>query len=182
MEATRPESDLSNLLSDILVWASKNYGEKPVLGIYNMGGIRAALSKGKVTFGDVLDVAPFENKICFLTLTGEKLLELFAQMAARGGEGVSRGTELIISSDGKLLSARLHGKPIDPKGSYRITTIDYLAQGNDGMTAFKDGTDLVAPSEESNNSRYIIINYFKEKMAQGEAVSAKIEGRIKIED
>ena len=50
------------------------------------------------------------------------------------------------------------------------------------MTAFKDGTDLVAPSEESNNSRYIIINYFKEKMAQGEAVSAKIEGRIKIED
>jgi len=182
MEATRPESDLSNLLSDILVWASKNYGEKPVLGIYNMGGIRAALSKGKVTFGDVLDVAPFENKICFLTLTGEKLLELFAQIAARGGEGVSRGTELIISSDGKLLSARLHGKPIDPKGSYRITTIDYLAQGNDGMTAFKEGTDLVAPSEESNNSRYIIINYFKEKMAQGEAVSAKIEGRIKIED
>ena len=68
MHADRPESDLSNLLADILVWAAKDYGESPVLGIYNMGGIRADLTKGDVTYGDVLDVAPFENKICFTTL------------------------------------------------------------------------------------------------------------------
>ena len=43
MHPDRPESDLSNLLSDILVWASKDYNEQPVLGIYNMGGIRADL-------------------------------------------------------------------------------------------------------------------------------------------
>ena len=43
MTANRPESDLSNLLSDILVWASAEYGEKPVLGIYNMGGIRMSI-------------------------------------------------------------------------------------------------------------------------------------------
>ena len=182
MDVTRPESDLSNLLSDILVWASKDYNEHPVFGVYNMGGIRAALSKGNVTYGDVLDVAPFENKICFLTLTGEKVLELFSQMAVRGGEGVSHGVELVISSNGKLVSALLHGKPIDPKGSYRIATIDYLAQGNDGMTAFKAGTDLVAPSEEHNNTRFIIINYFKEKSKQGVSVSARTEGRIKVKD
>ena len=94
MYADRPESDLSNLLADILVWSAKDYGEQPVLGIYNMGGIRAALTKGNVTYGDVLDVAPFENKICFITLTGEKMLELFRQIAYRGGEGVSHGIEL----------------------------------------------------------------------------------------
>ena len=49
MHATRPESDLSNLLADILVWAGKDYGESPVMGVYNMGGIRADLTKGKVT-------------------------------------------------------------------------------------------------------------------------------------
>lgn len=182
MAACRPESDLSNLLSDILVWGAKDYNEQPVLGVYNMGGIRAALNKGNVTNGDVLAIAPFENKICFLTLTGEKLLELFAQMAARGGEGVSRGVQLVISRDGKLVSARLHGQPIDPNDSYRIATIDYLAQGNDGMKAFKDGTQVVSPSEERNNTRYIIINYFKEKAAQGVPVSAQKEGRIKIEN
>ena len=68
MHAQRPESDLSNLLADILVWAAKDYGEQPVLGVYNMGGIRADLTKGDVTYGDVLDVAPFENKIAFVTL------------------------------------------------------------------------------------------------------------------
>lgn len=180
MAAERPESDLSNLLSDVLVWAAKDYNEQPVMGLYNMGGIRAALSKGKVTYGDVLDIAPFENKICFLTLTGEQMMELFKLIAAKGGEGVSRGTQLVISKDGQLISAKLHGKEIDPKGSYRITTIDYLAQGNDGMNVLAQGTQLVSPQESSNNTRFIIMNYFKEKAAKGETVSAKLEGRIVV--
>ena len=181
MKAQRPESDLSNLLPDILMWAAQDYGEHPVLGIYNVGGIRASLVKGEVTYGDVLDVAPFENKICFLTLSGKKLMDLFAQIALRGGEGVSHGVELVITNDGLLKSALLNGKPIDPDGSYRITTIDFLAQGNDGLTALAEGYDLNAPQEESNNSRYIIMNYFREMQRQGKPVDAKVEGRIKVE-
>lgn len=181
MHATRPESDLSNLLADILVWSAKDYGEQPVLGIYNMGGIRADLTKGNVTYGDVLDVAPFENKICFITLTGEKMLELFRQLAKRGGEGVSHGLELVASKDGKLLSSRLHGKEIDPKAQYRVATINYLIEGNDGMPALKDGTNVVAPNDASNNTRFLIMNYFKYHHARGEVVDSKVEGRIKIQ-
>ena len=33
MSAYRPESDLSNLLADLLVWAARDYGEQPVLGL-----------------------------------------------------------------------------------------------------------------------------------------------------
>lgn len=179
MHAQRPESDLSNLLADILVWAAKDYGEKPVLGVYNMGGIRADLTRGEVTYGDVLSIAPFENKICFVTLTGEHLMELFSQIAATGGEGVSRGTELVISGDGKLLSARLHGQEIDPQQQYRVTTINYLLEGNDKMLAFRKGTDIVAPDAASNNTRYLIMNYFKEKQTRGETVDSQVEGRIK---
>jgi len=182
MKALKPESNLSNLLPDILVWAAKDYGEKPDFGIYNIGGIRAALTKGPVTYGDVLDVAPFENKICFITLTGQKVLELFGQIASRGGEGVSHGVELVITHDGRLLSAMLNGKPIDPAGTYRVTTIDYLAQGNDGMTAFQDGTDLNSPQEESNNSRFIIMDYFRQMQQQGKAVDARTEGRIRFDE
>ena len=181
MTSDRPESDLSNLLSDILVWASAEYGEHPVLGIYNMGGIRASLSKGEVTYGDVLDIAPFENKIAFTTLTGEQLMKLFRQIAHRGGEGVSHGCELVISRQGELLSARLHGKEIDPQADYRLATIDYLLGGNDGMSAMNEGRDIQSPQAVSNNTRFIIMNYFKEKAAKGEAVEAKVEGRIKIQ-
>ncbi|MBQ8711453.1 MAG: 5'-nucleotidase C-terminal domain-containing protein [Prevotella sp.] len=178
MHPERPESDLSNLLADILVWAAKDYGEQPVLGVYNMGGIRADLTNGKVTYGDVLDIAPFENKICFVTLTGQQLTELFTQIASTGGEGVSKGTELVISKDRKLVSARLHGQDIDPTADYRVTTINYLLEGNDKMSAFRKGKDKVAPTDASNNTRFLIMNYFKEKQAKGEVIDAKVEGRI----
>ena len=181
MTSDRPESDLSNLLSDILVWASAEYGEKPVLGVYNMGGIRASLTKGEVTYGDVLDVAPFENKIAFTTLTGETLLKLFRQIAIRGGEGVSSGCELVISEQGELVSARLHGQEIDPQADYRVATIDYLLGGNDGMSAMNEGRDVKSPQEVRNNTRFIIMSYFKEKTAKGEVVDAKVEGRIKVQ-
>ena len=180
MHPTRPESDLSNLVSDILIWAAKDYNEQPVLGIYNMGGIRADLTKGNVTYGDVLDVAPFENKICFITLSGEKMMELFRQIAIRGGEGVSKGTELVITNDGQLLSAKLHGQEIDPKAEYRVATINYLIEGNDGMPALKDGTNIVAPDAPSNNTRFLIMNYFRDMQAKGIVVDSKVEGRIKI--
>jgi 2',3'-cyclic-nucleotide 2'-phosphodiesterase (5'-nucleotidase family) len=182
MHPARPESDLSNLLADILVWASKDYDEQPVLGVYNMGGIRADLTKGDVTYGDVLNVAPFENKISFITLTGEQLLELFAQMAKSGGEGVSKGTQLVISKDGRLLSARLHGKEIDPKADYRVATLNYLLEGNDKLSAFRKGSNKVAPDDKSNNTRFLIMNYFRDKQARGEVVDAQVEGRIIIEN
>jgi len=180
MIVDRPESELSNLLSDILMWAAKDYHEKPDFAIYNMGGIRADLTKGDVTYGDVLAVAPFENKISFTTLSGQKVIELFEQIARRGGEGVSHGVKLVISADGKLLSASLNGKSIDPKGAYRVSTIDYLLQGNDGMPALSEGTDQVILQSVDSNTRFIIMNYFKEKAAKGEVVSAKLEGRITV--
>ena len=72
MTRHRPESELSNLLCDILVWGGKQFEEQPVFAVYNMGGIRSNLAKGKITVGDVNDMAPFENKICFLTPQGRQ--------------------------------------------------------------------------------------------------------------
>ena len=185
MHAKRPESDLSNLLADILIWSAKDYNEQPVFAVYNMGGIRADLTKGVVTYGDVLDVAPFENKICFTTLTGEKLMEVFRQIASHGGDGVSKGVELVVKMDdkgekGELLSARLHGQEIDPQAEYRVATINYLLEGNDGIPSLRDGKDVVSPQEASNNTRFLIMNYFRDMQAKGIVVDSKVEGRIKV--
>lgn len=181
MAASRPESDLSNLLADILVWGSKRFNETPDFAVYNMGGMRAAFSKGPITYGDVLDVAPFENKLCLLTLSGEKVLELFGQIAMVGGEGISHGVRLVITHDGKLKSATINGKPVDPKAQYRIATLDYVAQGNDYMSAFKAKQNVVSPQNDENNVRFIIMDYCRELSAKGQKVSAKKEGRIVVE-
>ena len=109
------------------------------------------------------------------------MLELFRQMARRGGEGVSRSVRLKISPEGKLLSAQIDGKPVEKNAKYRIATLDYVAQGNDEMEAFKAKTDVVSPQNSENNVRFIIMDYFREKAAQGQSVSAKTEGRIVVE-
>jgi hypothetical protein len=49
------------------------------------------------------------------------------------------------------------------------------------MEAFKAKTDVNSPQEESNNLRYIIMDYFREQMKQGKVVDSQIEGRIIIE-
>ena len=178
MTAQRPEGELSNLLADILVWAAKDYGEKVDFGVYNMGGVRADLPKGTVTYGDVLDIAPFENKIAFGTMTGAEVLELFGQMAAVGGEGVSHSVRMVITKDGKLESATINGEAIDPAKEYRLTTIDYLLGGTDKMEAMKKCRNVNAPKDASNNSRFIIMNYFRDMLKQGKEVNAEIEGRV----
>ena len=181
MVAERPESRLSNLLADVLMWGARSYDEHPDFSIYNMGGMRASLAKGDVTFGDIVDVAPFENKICFLTLSGDKVMELFSQIASRGGEGVSHGVNLVITRDGKLKGASLNGSPVDETKSYRVVTLDYLAEGNDQLTAFKSRSDMVSPQSAENNLRFIIRDFFLEKCAGGEAVTAEVEGRIVLQ-
>ena len=182
MAAKKPESELSNLLADILMWAGRSYDEKPDFSVYNMGGIRAAFAKGNVTYGDVLDVAPFENKIAFVTLSGEKVLELFRQMAMNGGEAVSHGVQMVMTSDGKLKSVRINGEEVNPQASYRVASIDYLIQGNDRLDAFKAKTDVKSPQDVSNNLRFIIMDYFREQAAKGIVVDSRIEGRCVVED
>ena len=180
MSASRPESLLSNLLSDIMVYHSSMFDEKVDFSVYNIGGIRASLPKGKITYGDILDIAPFENKLCFLTLTGQKVIQLFQEIASTGGEGVSHGVCLVISKKGKLLSSLLNGKKIKPTKKYRIATLDYLAQGNDNMEAFKSSENVVMPTNSNNNMREFIIKYFRDCMERGVVVNSKMEGRITV--
>ena len=48
------------------------------------------------------------------------------------------------------------------------------------MNALANGTDKVAPQEASNNTRFLILNYFQDMMKQGIVVDARKEGRIKV--
>lgn len=177
----QPEGTLSNLLPDILIWGAKKYNETPDFAVYNMGGIRAMLSKGEVTKGNIVDVAPFENKICLLTLSGKHVLELFQQIASIGGAGLSHGVRLVITHDGKLKSATIQGKEIDPNAAYRVVTLDYLSHGNDKLVAFKKKTNVISPQDYNSNVRFIIMDYFRDATAKGQVVDAKIEGRIVVE-
>ena len=183
LEPFRPESPMSNLMSDMLMWAAPQYGEKVDFGVYNIGGMRASIAQGDITIGDVFDVAPFENHLCFVTLSGDKVEELLGQIAYRGGEGVSKEVRMVITPDNKLTSATISGLPVDVSKSYRIATLDYVSHGNDRLVAFKSSTDRHDISkEEGGLARDVLMRYIKECTAKGLPVESKIEGRIIIKE
>ena len=182
LEPFRPESPLSNLMADILVWSGSYYHEKPDFGVYNIGGMRASLAKGDITIGDVFDVAPFENKVCFVSLSGEHVAELLRQIAARGGEGVSKEVRMMITKDRKLKYATIGGQEVDPARKYRIATVDYVSHGNDGMAAFKNATDRNDLTTDDDLTRMALMRYIKECTAKGKLVESYVDGRIKVEE
>ncbi len=178
MKAERPESPLSNLVADVLRQAAKKAtGSVADVGLVNIGGLRASLSKGEVTVEDVYEILPFENALCVLTLRGADLRHLFENIAARGGEGVS-GVRLTISADGRLLDCSVGGLPVDEERTYTVATLDYLAEGNDGMTALTAATHRQCPPGAT--LRGLFMQYVEQCAAQGRPLEAHTEGRITV--
>ena len=175
MKGGRPESLLSNWVADVLVEAGRQLGYQPDLGICNVGGLRAAMPKGTVTRGDILSISPFENFLTILKLKGSDVLSLMEDIAAVKGEGVSHAARLVITADGKLKSAMLDGKPIDPERIYTIATLDYLADGNDKLYSLKRSQERVTTKEPV---RETLMKYLQTLDKQGKKATAQIEGRV----
>lgn len=180
MDRGVPESLLSNLVADVLRGAAVQVLGKPAdMGLVNIGGLRNVLTEGPVTCGNIYEILPFENSLCVVTLKGTDLNHLFENIAACGGEGVS-GVQLHITKDGKLLRPTVAGKPVVEDRMYTVATIDYLADGNDGMTALIRAEKRECP--QGATLRSLFMDYVERQTAEGEKITSRMEGRITVED
>ncbi len=176
MDRERPESPLSNLVADVLREAAVPYLGKPAdMGLINIGGIRTPLNEGPITSLAIYEMLPFENNYCILTLKGSVLMQLFEEIALRGGEGVS-GVRLRLAAGGKLKEATVGDKAVETERLYTVATIDYLAEGNDGMEACSRSESQLSP--EGVTLRNLFIEYVEQQTAAGKKVTARMEGRI----
>ncbi len=140
---------MMNFASDVVLEIGNNLvkGRKVDFAIMNKGGIRHYFDAGDLSRGDIIDVFPFDNRIVVLDVAGKELPALFDLMARQGGQAVSANVDAVISADGKgCSSVTVDGKAIDPTRTYRIATIDYLAEGGDDMKALSTGR-IIATSK-----------------------------------
>lgn len=180
MDRFRPESPLSNLIADVLREVAMEVQGAPAdMGLINMGGIRNSLSEGPITIENIFEVLPFENSLCVLTMKGTAMKLLFDNIAVRGGEGVS-GIELEITKEGKVLRALVGGKPVEDDRTYTVATVDYLADGNDGLTAFMQADKRVCP--QGATVRDIFTKYVERHAAAGKKITSRMEGRVIIKE
>ena len=178
MDKGAPESLLSNLVADVLREAAVQVLGKPAdMGLMNMGGLRNILSEGEITCGNIYEILPFENSLCVVTVKGSVLKELFASIAACRGEGVS-GVRLDITKDGELLNGTIGGKPVDDNKLYTIATIDYLADGNDGMNPLVKAENRECPPGAT--LRGLFMDYVEQQTKAGKKITSRMEGRITV--
>jgi 2',3'-cyclic-nucleotide 2'-phosphodiesterase (5'-nucleotidase family) len=125
------ESRIGNFVAD----AYRAAGDADV-GLQNGGGIREGPPlHGEVRLADLVSVLPFEEPVVIVELTGEELLDVFAEA---DGEMLDfgephwwhahlSGARLVWDDEAnRVVEATVDGEPIDPDRRYRVATAEYL--------------------------------------------------------
>jgi 5'-nucleotidase len=147
------ESALGDIVADAQLDATRAADKgAAVIAFTNPGGVRSDIvlkPEGAVTYADVFASQPFRNQLVTLTLTGAQIKAMLEQQwldpkrprILHVSNGFSYAWDTAAPEGHHVLAARmmLHGQPIDPDKSYRVTVNNYLAVGGDGFTVLKDG-------------------------------------------
>lgn len=171
------EPALLNMVTDFVLQQGKTITHGDIdLAIMNKGGIRRSLPKGDITKGMIISMLPFENHITVIDIKGNDLIDAFDIMANRDGDGVSNGIKILYDgTTGKCIEIAINGTPVAPEKTYRVATIDYLANGGDYMKPLTKGT-VVAKSE--NILYEDLINYLASDKMKGKRLNPSNEARM----
>lgn len=149
---------LANFTADLALECGRNYADSlrqtgieiadVDLAIMNVGGIRHHISKGPVTEGQILSTYPFSNRFVIVGLQGKDIIEAMRVSASKGGEAVSHNVRVVTDKAGSLKRVVVNGKEIDPEKEYIVTTIDYVAEGNDDLVSLANHRKIWMADEE----------------------------------
>ena len=171
------QSKIGNLVCDAM-----RINTKSDFSFINLGGVRAGLPYGAITYRDVFNVMPFDNQVVVMKISGEFLRKIIETriIGRRHGVIVSGGNVVINKKRDdfdKITSFSIGGKPWDPNKIYRVATTDFLLQGNSGLTLL---TDLPETQIERTGSslRGMLVEYIK----ANSPISIEIDDRWKRDD
>jgi 5'-nucleotidase len=148
------DSTMGNLIADAQLAYAKKRGDADIAMI-NSGGIRADLTieAGKpVTMSDLVAVQPFGNEMIVMSLTGAQLREGMRKQLPQSSvqkrfTQVSSSLRLIWSqaADGAstLQSVTVVGQPLQDEKIYRVVVNNFMAEGGDDLSVFRQGTDRI---------------------------------------
>ncbi len=111
-----------DLITESWLWA---YPTADV-AMTNLGGFRADIPAGELTFGDIVGVFPFNNVLVEVQLTGEQLLTILTSSQ----EEVALGG---MSQVGSRWQLDRTGEEITADGTYTVLVNDFMYAGGSGF-------------------------------------------------
>jgi 2',3'-cyclic-nucleotide 2'-phosphodiesterase (5'-nucleotidase family) len=158
------QTPIGNLMADVVIEkgnpilkARKNANIDFCL--LNHGGIRAIIAKGYVTARTAFEIMPFENSLIVVAMKGSAILEIPTYIIMEQKPHPLSGITFTIDKNKTAKNIQIQGKPLDENKTYYVATSDYLANGGDKMTFFKNNNDKIDLDYKLRN---ILIDYFKE--------------------
>lgn len=156
------ESSLGNLMADICYSQGntvfKKLTNKEVdFVLFNYGGIRAPIAKGNITARNAFEVMPFENELVVVELSGEKTAQLFQYLFDSKLAHPIANLSLKLNKN-SYQDVLINKTPFDVTKSYNVLTSDYLQEGGDKMSFFKNPISLHKTDYKIRNA---MIDYFK---------------------
>lgn len=151
------ESPLGDIATDGQLAATRALGAQIVF--INHKSLRGELVGGPngATYAQVAATHPYGNTLVLMTLTGAQIRALLEQQNWLATEG-SGGRRMLQVSDGftyrwdasrpagsRVLpgSITLNGVALADQQAYRVAVNNFMAQGGDGYTVLKDGTQRI---------------------------------------
>lgn len=147
------ESALGNLAADAL----RDYCDADI-AIQNGGGIRAGLTAGDVTVGDIFAMLPFDNKVTLVEVTGQTVWDALENGVAAYPElngkfpqvsGIQYTFDAAQPAGERIVSVTLEdGTPLDLDAWYTLACNDFMCGGGDGYTML----NVLNPEGAESNS------------------------------
>lgn len=179
MEASYPESALSNWFIDLLMEKTEKLaGKKVDVGIGNFGGIRIDMPKGDIILDDMLSMFPFKNQLVYVEHTGKQLRTILEEMAADRFQVL--GGVRVVADGGKLVSAEIGGEPLDDEKIYGLATITFLLEGGDGLALAENAVSVT--SFDNVDIIDAVLEYVYRETEAGRPIEYKTDGRVVIKD
>ena len=175
---TAGESGLGDVAADAILEATRDGASGgAVLAFMNPGGIRADLTRtpalrpdapSPVSYSDVFNVHPFQNRLVVKTFTGDTIRKVLEQqfdnrapdndMMLQVSDGFTYSYVRTKPRGSRIdpPSMMLGGRRLDAKQKYRVAITDFLSDGGDNFTVFTQGTEpFVAGADVDALAAYI---------------------------
>ena len=156
-----PESSLANLMTIALLESVD-----ADIAIHNVaGGIRMYLPKGELTYGNVFEMFPFDNRIVVVDVSGEDLRKIIARQAHnhRRRAGFS-GMRVFVDCDGDQMSIRMtldNGRDIQDGDRIRIVANDFLTTGGDDILTPAMPADGFTYEDDPRLTRDVVADWLR---------------------
>jgi len=131
---------MGDIIADGMLAATAKTGS--VAAFVNSGGVRGGLDPGKITYGQLISIEPFGNTLTTLDLTGDEIKAAIEEGVGTGGSLIpSNGSTYTIDKSkpagNRVSDIVIAGKSIEPSKVYRVTFLNFTANGGDAHNTLK---------------------------------------------